>query len=156
MKFKIKYLLCLWVFSLTPFVQANPLAGFRQISCEIPEKMGYDIWSLEYNSKPYFVIDGYYMAGGLTEEIENGGVPIYKKLLRPGIGYELSAVSNINGENVFILKSPVQIFFRDLHVILRTSDFKEGVMERGSFESGRPTEYPRFWQREATLPCKFL
>lgn len=137
-------------------VQSAELGQFKKIECVgTDQKIVHTIWPVTFDSNSYqFILSGFYVATSLSEEIENGGVPIFTKIKYPNYSYEVQKIQHHADETVFILTAPGQYFKAEQNVILKTTDFKTGHLSKGYFQS-TSTVYPTAWQSKADLACTF-
>ena len=132
------------------------LGHFKKIECtSADQKIAHTIWPVTYDSNSQmFILSGYYMSESLSEEIENGGVPIFTKIKFPNYSYEVQRTQIHQEETIFILKAPGQYFQAEQSVILKTSDFKTGRLSKGYFASSSSV-YPTAWNNRFELNCTF-
>lgn len=136
--------------------EAQSLQDFEKIECRRPDVRRQTIWPQTYgDNRLYLIVTGFTTVGGLTEEIERGGVPIFREQPLENLGYEVKSQFQHENETVFLLAAPGQFFQHNRNLILRTRDFRTGILENGSFES-TSQDYPKKWTTVTALDCEFV
>ncbi len=136
--------------------EAQNLEDFKKIECLRPDVRRQTIWPRTYaDNQLYLIVTGFTTIGGLTEEIERGGVPVFREQALENLGYEVKNKLQLANETVFVLAAPGQFFQHNRNLILRTRDFRTGTLENGSFES-TSEDYPKKWTTVIALDCEFV